>query len=67
MTIRLRQNGFGGWILIPPDAEYLAWSGSRWVPIDERGFPAGDTQVSNLNSRVAAVEYARQFGFEVEA
>jgi hypothetical protein len=45
--------------------ESRAWSGSRFVPITEDGFPASDVQVSNLDTREQAAEYARSFGFEV--
>ena len=44
-----------------------AWSGSRFVPITEDGFPASDVQVSNLDTREDAAEYAVSFGFEVDA
>ncbi len=47
--------------------ESTAWSGSRFVPITENGFPASDVQVSNLDTRDSAAEYAVNFGFEVIA
>jgi len=45
--------------------ERTAWSGSRFVPMTEDGFPASDVQVSNLDKRDSAAEYAVNFGFEV--
>jgi hypothetical protein len=48
------------WIIVPahdalPD---LAWSGSRWVPID------GPVQICNFVSRGDAETYAESAGFE---
>jgi transcriptional regulator with XRE-family HTH domain len=43
----------------------MAWSGSRFVPITDEGFPASDVQVSNLETREDAAEYAAMFGFTV--
>ena len=47
---RLAKNAFGRWILVNADDPALAWSGSRFVPVDENGFPAGNAQVSNFDS-----------------
>lgn len=63
MMVRLFQMKFGRWIILHPDRNDLAWSGSRWVPIDENGFPNGDVQVSNLMTALEAVRYAQSFGF----
>ncbi len=63
--VRLRQNAFGRWIIVNAVDERTAWSGSRFVPITEDGFPASDVQVSNLDKRDSAAEYAVNFGFEV--
>ena len=63
--VRLRQNAFGRWIIVNAVDERTAWSGSRFVPITDEGFPASDVQVSNLDSRDSAAEYAVNFGFEV--
>jgi hypothetical protein len=35
------------------------------VPITVEGFPASDVQVSNLDTREEAAEYAASFGFTV--
>ncbi len=65
--VRLRQNAFDRWIIVDAANENLAWSGSRFVPITDEGFPASDVQVSNLDTREAAAECAASFGFEVVA
>jgi hypothetical protein len=63
----LRQNAFGRWIIVNAVDERTAWSGSRFVPITDDGFPASDVQVSNLDTREDAAEYAASFAFEVVA
>lgn len=63
--VRLRQNVFDRWIIIDATNESMAWSGSRFVPITVEGFPASVVQVSNLDTREDAVEYAVSSGFEV--
>jgi len=65
--VRLRQNAFGRWIIVNAADEGTAWSGSRFVPITDDGVPASDVQVSNLDTRDSAAEYAVSFGFEVIA
>ena len=63
--VRLRQNAFDRWILVDAMNEAMAWSGSRFVPITDEGFPQSDVQVSNLDTREDAAEYAASFGFDV--
>jgi hypothetical protein len=63
----IRQNAFGRWIIIDAANEATAWSGSRFVPITDEGFPASDVQLSNIDTREDAAEYAASFGFEVVA
>lgn len=63
----LRRNAFDRWIIVDAANENLAWSGSRFVPITKDGFPASDVQVSNLDTREAAAEYAASFGLEIVA
>ena len=46
--VRLRQNAFNRWIVVDGADESKAWSGSRFVPITEDGFPASD--VANIKS-----------------
>jgi hypothetical protein len=65
--VRLRQNAFDRWIIVDAANENMAWSGSRFVPIADEGFPASDVQVSNLDTRDSAAEYAVSFAFEVVA
>ena len=63
MKGRLKQNAFGYWMIVHPQDDSLAWSGSRWVPIDPTGFPAGGVQVSSLPTEDEALEYAWACGF----
>jgi hypothetical protein len=63
---RIGQNSFERWILINSENPSLAWSGLSWVPIDEDGFPAGDTQVSNLDTYSDAVLYATECGLLIQ-
>lgn len=65
IAVRLRKNIMGQWIVVHEDLDFRAWSGSRFVTIDEHGLPAGGVQVSNFYSREAAARYARSFGFVV--
>lgn len=41
------------------------WSGSRFVPVNKRGFGM-QIQVCNFSNRNAAWQFARMSGFEVE-
>jgi hypothetical protein len=63
--VRLRQNAFDRWIVIDAMDESMAWRSSRFVLITDEGFPASDVQVSNLDTREEAAEYAASFGFDV--
>jgi hypothetical protein len=65
--VRLRQNAFDRWIIVDAANENMAWSGSRFVPMTDEGFPASDVQVSNLDTREEAAECAASFVFEVVA
>ncbi len=49
---RLEQDAFGRWIIVHPDHDHLAWSGSRWMP-HYRGI-GKIAQISNFDSREAA-------------
>lgn len=42
MRIKLQHNVFQLWIIVPPENERLAWTGSHWVPIDRDGVSVGD-------------------------
>ena len=66
-TVKLRENSFYLWIIVPSDNEHPAWSGSRWVPITSEGLPVGDLQaLKNFATVEEAVSYAQSAGFEVE-
>jgi hypothetical protein len=54
------QDRFERWILVHPRNQRLAWSGSRWVPIDEKGFPLV-VQVCNFRNEQEAVEYVAKY------
>lgn len=56
MTYRLEL--FGRWIIVHPEHDHLAWSGSRWMPHD-RGVGT-IAQISNFATRQAAEATARQ-------
>lgn len=66
MKIKIKQNLFERFILVQANNPFLAWSGSSWVTVTPLGYPAGPTQVSNLETYKDAILYAEQFGFEVE-
>jgi hypothetical protein len=55
---RIEQGVFGRWIIVHPDDDNLAWSGSRWVP-HSAGLPIGNVQVSNFSTWREAYEYAQ--------
>lgn len=59
MKCKLVQCVFKRWLVVHPEDETLAWSGSRWVPI------FGPVQVSNFDTKSAAAGYATSLGFEV--
>ena len=63
--IQPRQNGFLRWILPHPDDPGMAWSGSRWVPIDRHGFGVA-IQVCNFDTRKEALEYAQEHHTEMQ-
>ena len=66
MRVKLRENIFHPWIIIRADNEYLAWSGSRWAPIDSDGLPTSAVQVLTFRTVKQALSAAESFGFEVE-
>lgn len=63
MRCLLTTNAIGRWILVHPENQLLGWSGSRWVPMDERGLPI-IVQVSNFDTEDAAYNYAVESGFK---
>jgi hypothetical protein len=58
-------NAFDRWIIVDVANEMTAWSGSRFVPITDEGFPASNGRVSNLDTLEGAAEYAASFRFDV--
>lgn len=66
-TVKVRKNLFGFYIIQSSAVKNHAWSGSRWVPIDKDGLPAGIGQVCNFAGRKEAKEHARKAGLTVEA
>ena len=67
MRVKLRANSLYLWIIVPSENEHLAWSGSRWIPVNRDGLPAGDLQaLKNFATVEEAVAYADSVGFEVE-
>ena len=58
MKYRVARDVFGHWIILHPDHDHLAWSGSCWVP-HYKG--VGRTvQISNFPTREAADATARE-------
>lgn len=58
-AIRLAEGFLGHWIIVNGQDESLAWSGSRWVP-HRHGYPTGDVQVCNFETREEAKTYAEE-------
>lgn len=66
--VRLRKDILDTWILVHGEDDRVdayAWSGSRFVAIDQYGLPSGGVQVSNFRKREDALKYAREFDFLV--
>ena len=66
MRVKLLQNVLHRWIIVLVENERLAWSGSRWVPIDQDGLPVGDDKLSSFTDPKEAIFYAENLGFEVQ-
>lgn len=66
LRVELLQNVLKFWIIAPIDNERLAWSGSRWVPIDRHGRSVGDLEAAIFATAKDAAAYAESVGFEVE-
>ena len=63
--VNIKRNEFGRYMVVKVPEGRHAWSGSRWVPIDNMGFPTGQTQVSNFETMEEATRYAIELGFNV--
>lgn len=57
----LGKNRFERWIIISESHPMLAWSGSRWVPMN------GSVQICNFESPEAACFYAQEVGLQAGA
>jgi hypothetical protein len=64
IRVKLRENSFYLWIIVPSDNECLAWSGSRWVPIDRHGRSVEDLEAAIFATAKDAA--AESVEFEVE-
>jgi hypothetical protein len=66
VRVKLRQNISHLWIIVPTENEHLAWSGSRWVPIDRDGVSLSEVKAAHFATAEDAVAYADSVGFEIE-
>lgn len=66
LRVRLQQNISHMWIIVPSENLRLAWSGSRWVPVDRDGISASAAKVAHFEAASDAFSYAQSVGFEVE-
>jgi hypothetical protein len=64
--VKLRKNFSDLWFIGPSENEHLAWSGSRWVPIDRDGISASEVNAAYFASAIDAAAYAQNAGLEVE-
>lgn len=60
----LKQNALQRWIIVLEGDPTRAWSGARWVEIDQHGFGV-HVQVSNFATHGQALQAARQYEFDV--
>jgi hypothetical protein len=58
------KGAFGRFVIVNALDRRLAWSGSRWV-VHDKGIPRGAAQVSNFESREAALEGALKAKLDV--
>jgi hypothetical protein len=65
VEVMIKKTAFDRYVIVRATNSDQGWSGSRWVPVDGMGFPAGQFQVSNFQSREYATEIAEQAGFDV--
>jgi hypothetical protein len=59
LTLKIRRNSLHRWIIVHPQLDELAWSGSRWVEIDYNGLPR-EVQVCNFETASEAAKYAEE-------
>lgn len=62
----IRQGLFDRYYLFHPTMcqPYLAWSGSRFVPVTPQGWPTSEVQVCNFANPAEAHAYCRQHKLE---
>jgi hypothetical protein len=66
MRVKLRENIYHQWIIVPSENEHIAWSGTRWVPINRDGLSASYPQALTFATVNGATSYAPTVGFEIE-
>jgi hypothetical protein len=66
MRVKFVQHFLQRWIIVPAENEHLAWSETRWVPVDRDGLPLGDDKVSTFVTVQEAVRYAENLAFEIQ-
>ena len=66
LRVKVHETPLRQWIILPGENENLAWSGSRWVPIDRHSVSVGNLKAANFASARDAIAYAESVGFEVE-
>ena len=66
LHVKVRDNVLARWIISPVENKSVAWSGTRWVPINRNGLRTGETPPLKFDTPLAAVAYAASIGFEVE-
>ena len=63
--VKLRENVLRQWIIVQVGKEDLAWSASRWVPLNQEGLAAGDFKPLNFVTEQGAASYAEAQGFQI--
>jgi hypothetical protein len=63
-NVHLVKTVFNRWVIVNAEHPSFAWSGSQWVKHQD-GMSIGNTQISNLDDRESATEYAKSAGFSV--
>lgn len=64
MKPKLRLAAYNRWIICHPDNPWLAWSGLRWVPVDDAGVQAGPVAVCNFGTEAEANLYIERTTFD---
>ena len=64
--VRVRENSLRLKIIVQLENEHLAWTGSRWIPLDTDGLAVSDVRPVGFVTQEGAVSYAENQGFKVE-